>query len=143
LQEKVGYEELMAALARGLFALRGEYTLTPTMDAQLTGLAGVMLAEENAWQQEIADNELLIATLAYEGAQERLLVPPVIADAIDTDTSLPLNQTELEKDIVERVAANAVIVSAVPSTLALVTERQSARDAALEVARLAAEALLV
>jgi hypothetical protein len=134
LQEKVGYEELMAALARGLFALRGEYTLTPIMDAQLTGLAGVMLAEEDAWQTEVADNDLLIATLGYEAAQDRLLLAPVVAGAIDPATSLPVNQPEWVADVAERQVAINTLALAVASTLDLVTVRQAARDAALAAA---------
>jgi len=126
LQESIGYEELIAALARAVFALRKDYTLTPEMDAQLKGVAALMAAEEAEWVKEIADNTALSLALEYEQAERR------IAETVLTAKDYPKVKNEkgnlvvnpaLTNDKAERKAAQAIIDGATKATLALVKKR--------------------
>ena len=126
LQESIGYEELIAALARAVFALRKEYTLTPEANAQLSGVAALMAGEESEWIKEIADNTALTLAIEHEQANARLAQPVlIVADYPDVkdETGKLVRNPVLVADDNERKAAQAVITGATKATLALVKKR--------------------
>ena len=126
LQEYIGYEGLIAALARAVFALRNEYTLTPEADAKLSGIAALMAGEESEWIKEIADNTALTLAIEHEQANARMAKPALtIADYPDVkdETGKLVRNPVLVANDIERTAAQAVIKSATKATLALVTKR--------------------
>ena len=134
LQESIGYEELIAALARAVFALRKEYTLTPETDAKLSGIAALMAGEESEWIKEIADNTALTLAIENEQANTRIAKAALDPKAVDADGNLMYPKVDdgtgkmvmnpaLVTDSSERKAAQAVIRAATKATLALVKKR--------------------
>jgi len=134
LQESIGYEELIAALARAVFALRKDYTLTPEADAQLKGVATLMATEEAEWVKEIADNDALSLAIEYEQAERRVALPALDPKAVDDNGDLLYPDVDdgsgklvtnpaLVADTDERKAAQALIKGATKATTDLVAKR--------------------
>jgi len=125
---------LIAALARAVFALRKEYTLTPEANAQLSGVAALMASEEAKWKKEIADNTALTLAIEHEQAKARIAKAVLDPKAVDADGNLMYPKVDdgtgkmvmnpaLITDSSERKAAQVVINAATKATLALVKKR--------------------
>ncbi|MDD5611986.1 MAG: hypothetical protein PHF75_02980 [Gallionella sp.] len=108
----LGYPELVAMLCRAVFALRGEYSLDATTDAQITGIGQALTAEEQQYVDEIKDNDLLKQCLHYEDAQARLSWAATTGSATDA---------------AERAAAQAVVDAAPAPVSTLASTRAAAR----------------
>jgi len=145
LQESIGYEELITALARAVFALRNEYTLTPEADAKLSGVAALIAGEELEWIKETADNTSLTLAIEHEQANARLAQPVLDPKAVDADGNLMYPKVDdgkgkmvmnpaLVTDGSERKAAQVVITGATKATLALVKKRAATLAAQATVA---------
>ncbi len=107
----------------------GQWTLTETEQAELAAYQAACFESHQAGLDARADMALLQATLGYEAAPARLLIPEVEAITVE---GVITNASEIEADIAQRAAAQAVIDSATPEVLALYALRNPVPEPVIE-----------
>jgi len=91
-------------------AVLGQYAMTVAEQAELERYAQICAAARQAGIDARADNVLLTQVLDMEVAQRRLDIP--LVEPVLDDQSTVINQLDIDTDLTERSAAQAVIGSA-------------------------------
>lgn len=112
----LGLVERLANVERMVYAHAGAYLPTAEVQAQITAIGQMLIAEEAVYEQEKADTLLLAETLAYESAVDRLALSALVVGG-------EITQEQVDFDTDQRATAQVVVSGASQAVVALAAAR--------------------